>query len=326
MPPRTTSYPSHPASPAAPAGHPPFAPRVGARAAIAVGLADVRRDPDAAAELVTQARLWTPARCLEVAPGWVRVRLPDYEGWVRATEVDAPGRATARVAVVVEDYVVIYADSVRRATAPIEGRWRASDIELPLHTAHVTTILPLAQFRPPVYSERLPVHLPGGRLGWIKPYGVELRSRDQALPPLGPAAVLAVAYSLLNVKYLWGGASLWGIDCSGLSQLCWRAAGATIPRDADQQYAAIPYLVERGDLRPGDLLFFAVRGSINHVGVALGGEHLIHASGSAKRVTINSLDPADPDYSPLLAQMYAGARRPMPDQPNPPATEDQEAR
>jgi cell wall-associated NlpC family hydrolase len=103
------------------------------------------------------------------------------------------------------------------------------------------------------------------------------------------------------------------LDCSGLAQLCYRYAGGAILRDADQQYASIPYMVERGDLRAGDLAFFARDGRIVHVGVMLDASQMLHADGSVRhQVTINTLDPDGEDYSARLAHLYAGARRPLP--------------
>ena len=67
-------------------------------AVIAVPLADVRREPDAASELVTQALLGIPAVRLAADPSgtWIRVRLPDYEGWVPADALVArPGEPAA---------------------------------------------------------------------------------------------------------------------------------------------------------------------------------------------------------------------------------------
>lgn len=303
----------------------PFQPAVGARAAISVGLADVRGDPDPGSELVTQARLWTAARCLELSPGWTRVHLPDYDGWVRATDLGAPGRTTRQVAVVIAEYQPIYANPTRRVSFPIQGSPGVPGLEVVPDVAWVGTVLPLATSRPSTQAEHIGVQLPGGRIGWVKPSAVALRPRRQPFPPLGPAAALALAYEMQGVPYLWGGTSHRGIDCSGLAQLCWRMGGATIPRDADQQYAAIPYVVEHGDLRPGDLLFFAERGRIDHVAILFEGQRFIHATGGTKRVTMNSLDPTADDYSPLLARMYAGARRPMPDMPDAPAPATKEA-
>jgi cell wall-associated NlpC family hydrolase len=120
---------------------------------------------------------------------------------------------------------------------------------------------------------------------------------------------VALARRLLDVPYLWGGCSALGIDCSALAQLACRAGGVILPRDADQQYEGMPFVVDRASVRLGDLVFFADKGAITHVGIALDNITLLHASGSGESVIITSLDPAEGGYSARLAGMYAGARR-----------------
>lgn len=90
----------------------------------------------------------------------------------------------------------------------------------------------------------------------------------------------AYAKSLLNTPYLWGGRGPLGIDCSGFTQLVYSLVGHAIPRDAYQQ-AEIGETIAFVDLaKPGDLLFFDNDdGRINHVGIALGENQIIHASG-----------------------------------------------
>ncbi|MEU0548154.1 NlpC/P60 family protein [Micromonospora sp. NPDC005979] len=89
-------------------------------------------------------------------------------------------------------------------------------------------------------------------------------------PPSGPASAadaLAVAQRLLDVAYIWGGLSAYGIDCSGLVHLAWRRFGVLLPRDADDQAVATTPL-DLGAERPGDLYFFARPGrKIHHIGI-----------------------------------------------------------
>ena len=157
---------------------------------------------------------------------------------------------------------------------------------------------------------QLRVALPGGGDGWLAGVDAEIRPRVQPFPYVGPQAAVAHARRYLGTPYLWGGVTVDGADCSGFVQVCWRAAGCDIPRDAGPQFEALPYLVGRGELLPGDLLFFGRGGAITHVALSLGGERFIHAKGSPEsRVLINSFDPRDADYSPTLAAIYMGARR-----------------
>ena len=286
----------------------PTAPRATRRRvtirAIAMGVADVRGAPDGRAELVTQALLGARAEVLETAAnGWARVRLADYEGWVESAHLVAPARLRERVAVIAVPSATLYA----RATG-VAARGEV----------FATTILPLAHDlddpgAPP--TSRTRVALPGGRYAWLAPGMFDERPASEPFPARGVAAALELARDLLGTPYLWGGVTARGIDCSGLTQLACREGGVTIPRDADEQYAALPYVVDRGGVRAGDLLYFAGRGRITHVGLALDNMLLLHANGYTHSVAITSLDPADGGYSADLAGWYAGARRPFLDAP-----------
>ncbi len=151
--------------------------------------------------------------------------------------------------------------------------------------------------------------LPGGRSAWVAADAVEARPAADPFPLRGAETAVALARRLLGVPYLWGGCSTLGIDCSALAQLACRAGGVILPRDADQQYQGMPFVVDRASVRLGDLVFFADKGAITHVGIALDNMTLLHASGSGEHVIITALDPAEGGYSARLAGMYAGARR-----------------
>jgi cell wall-associated NlpC family hydrolase len=94
------------------------------------------------------------------------------------------------------------------------------------------------------------------------------------------------ALEFLNVPYLWGGKSVFGIDCSGFVQLVFRLYDLNLPRDAYQQ-AEIGELIDSKEARQGDLAYFTnEKGKIIHVGIVLDNETIIHASG---RVRIDQL-------------------------------------
>ena len=103
-----------------------------------------------------------------------------------------------------------------------------------------------------------------------------------------PEMMVDYAKLLLGAPYLWGGRCAMGIDCSGLTQVCARLCGLLLPRDANQQIACGELVYFLQETQPGDLAFFGDEdGRITHVGIVMGDEQIIHASG---QVRIDFLD------------------------------------
>jgi cell wall-associated NlpC family hydrolase len=101
------------------------------------------------------------------------------------------------------------------------------------------------------------------------------------LMPLGqhlPDPV-TVAESLLHSPYLWGGNSRAGLDCSGLVQLAFAAAGIALPGDSDLQQATGQDIPADAALRRGDLIFWK-----GHVAIIVDDHRLIHANGHSMSV------------------------------------------
>jgi cell wall-associated NlpC family hydrolase len=111
------------------------------------------------------------------------------------------------------------------------------------------------------------------------------------------AAIVADAQRFVGVRYLWGGTSAFGFDCSGLLHLVFKSHGVLIPRDADAQ-AQRGRAVSRTTLRPGDLVFYGVR-HVHHVAMYVGGGRILEAPNSASSVRVVRIRWND----------YAGARR-----------------
>ena len=128
-----------------------------------------------------------------------------------------------------------------------------------------------------------------------------------AAAPVSGLALLETARRFLGLPYLWGGTSGFGVDCSGFVYLVHRFHGILIPRDAAPQRdhgGGLP--VERADLQPGDLVFFAHdggKGAVHHVGMYAGAGRMIHAPSSGRVVEEIPLD------TPPYGEKYAGARR-----------------
>lgn len=99
---------------------------------------------------------------------------------------------------------------------------------------------------------------------------------------LGSLNLEDLCRSLLNVPYLWGGKNLMGIDCSGFTQVVFRAMGIRLNRDASQQFLQGEEVLF-DQMQKGDLAFFANdKGAITHVGIILEDQYIIHASGKVR--------------------------------------------
>lgn len=101
-------------------------------------------------------------------------------------------------------------------------------------------------------------------------------------------AIAARAMRYLNTAYLWGGRSVFGIDCSGFVQQVFRFFQIALPRDAYQQAAVGEPVGFLQETKCGDLAFFDnEEGKITHVGLLLTPDTIIHSSG---KVRIDQID------------------------------------
>ncbi|TKV60713.1 hypothetical protein FDO65_03245 [Nakamurella flava] len=125
--------------------------------------------------------------------------------------------------------------------------------------------------------------------------------------------VVAAAKRWLGTQYAWGGGdsdgptlgirdggvadrygdyNKVGFDCSGLALYAWAQVGVYLPHYSGYQYQGQPK-VSRGDLQPGDLVFWAYNtsdpGTIHHVAIYLGDNQIIEAPNSGSYVRISSM-------------------------------------
>lgn len=134
------------------------------------------------------------------------------------------------------------------------------------------------------------VHLANNQEAWI---------HSECFAPRPEQNPTELALRLLDTPYVWGGRSAWGLDCSGLVQLVHQYFGQPLPRDSDQQQAALEAVKEP---QRGDLAFFP-----GHVGIMLDQHQMLHANGKYMRVTINTL--GEGEYGQMLKNTCTGFGR-----------------
>jgi cell wall-associated NlpC family hydrolase len=121
-------------------------------------------------------------------------------------------------------------------------------------------------------------------------------------PPSAPL-LIATALSYRGVPYRNGGSDPAGFDCSGFVQWVFAQHGVAMPREVRDQFE-FGDKVKRGDVEPGDLVFFeTVSKGASHVGIALGNDQFVHAPSSRGVVRIERYT------SEYWQKRYVGARR-----------------
>ncbi|MRN57323.1 NlpC/P60 family protein [Paenibacillus sp. LC-T2] len=108
----------------------------------------------------------------------------------------------------------------------------------------------------------------------------------------------------IGTKYVSGGISTNGFDCSGFTMYVFDKIGIDLPHQSGSQYQ-MGSAISRDEIRPGDLVFFNTTGKgVSHVGIYVGDGKFAHAS-SSRGVTISSLNDS------YYVSRYVGAKRIM---------------
>jgi len=115
--------------------------------------------------------------------------------------------------------------------------------------------------------------------------------------------VVLEAKKYCGIQYRWGGKTTLGIDCSGLTSMCYMFQGILIYRDAKIINGFPVKEIPFHKKKKGDLLYFP-----GHIAMCIEGDRYIHATAKSGSdgVVMNSLNPNDPDYREDLAKsLYA---------------------
>ena len=245
----------------------------------------VRENPSEGAEQLTQLLFAEPCEVLDRLPRWTKIRstLDGQEGWVDFKMVSP---ASSLIASSPHRLEAVVAAPMAAAT-PMDG---GADLLLTLGT-------PL-----PNYSHGTFEVL--GQQYLIDPTCVnnttQLLNSDLSRAEL-LNNVCAIAQTLLNAPYLWGGKNAMGMDCSGFTQVVYATQGINLLRNAREQMTQGELVPSLAEAQPGDLAFFdhADRDpkatNISHVGVLLSPTEIIHCSGCVHIDTIDEMGIHLPD-------------------------------
>ena len=212
--------------------------------------------------VVTQVLYGEKVIVLAVQRGWAKVAVPGqpspldrrgYPGWLPLRQLVTGYDRRGRTLTVV----------TRKATLHLSSR--------KLVLSYGTLLRVTGTHSAGAWSVRTP-----DGPGWI------LRSKLASPPPLTGEHVVTEAKRFIGLRYLWGGTSAWGFDCSGLVWGVFHALGKTVPRDTGPQSRAGKRVT--GALRPGDLVFYG--SPAVHVAIVAGNGLMIESPDSAHAVRV----------------------------------------
>ena len=137
-----------------------------------------------------------------------------------------------------------------------------------------------------------------------KPAPAAGRSVPQLSVGSGGGTIVANAMKYLGYRYVFGGTSPSGFDCSGFVYYIHNHSGAPVGRGMWQQYNGGSH-ISMSSLQPGDTLFFAntYMPGLSHDGIYIGNGQMIHASDESTGVTISNI------YTSYWQAHYVGATR-----------------
>lgn len=223
-------------------------------AIILLPLAPMRAEASDKAELVNQMLFGDTCKVLQREEKWsyVKCTVDGYEGWIDNKQLHLIDESTYNE---VNDWMIV-------TDTPLEI----------------------------ILVDKKPMRIPmGSRLpdkNEVTIDGVLINHFYEELDD--PLEIQDIAILYHGAPYLWGGKTVFGVDCSGFVQTVFKVYGIDLPRNASQQACVGDKIENLSDIQVNDLCFFKNdEGKIVHVGIYAGNNEIIHASGC---VRIDKLD------------------------------------
>jgi hypothetical protein len=222
----------------------------------------MRKEPSHRSEMVSQLLFGEYAEILEEQDQFLKVKClyDDYEGWVQANQLT---KVTEEQIFSTNQYIGVHYEKVFLNQRPIN---------LPF-------AVPVYQIEPEYlqFGNTQVRYNVSGDVIW-----------DAEQQPFNKNNLDYIINLFLDTPYLWGGKSIFGIDCSGFVQQVFKLFGIKLLRDAYLQAQQGSLVETLEETKLGDLAFFHnEKGRVTHVGIILEGHQIVHASG---KVRIDTLD------------------------------------
>jgi cell wall-associated NlpC family hydrolase len=135
-----------------------------------------------------------------------------------------------------------------------------------------------------------------------------IRGTVQFAPASATSGPAAFALQFVGSRYVWGGSSPRGFDCSGFTKYVYAQFGVSLPHSSAGQYSTSygAAISDPAALQPGDIVFFVntYRRGISHVGIYIGGGNVVQALTPGRGVGVASLNER------YWSSRYYGAIRP----------------
>jgi len=227
----------------------------------------MRKTAEESAEMVSQMLFGDTFRILEEQPRWYFVErdFDGYQGWIdfkTATLIDE--KEYDKYVAESEDALLLR-QPYNPITKTVNGIPGAS------HLSWGSRIFNMDDTGVMFKMEGIRFDVPN--MTYVNPVKANTMSRKAC-----SKYILQQAQLLLNVPYLWGGISAFGLDCSGFIQTLFRFVGIALPRDASQQYK-VGTEIKFEEIEVGDLAFFGKEGRVSHVGLVADNGRILHVSG-----------------------------------------------
>ena len=220
-----------------------------------LSVVSVRLTADVTSELITQLLYGDYYKLIETRKFWSKIRITydGIEGWIDNQQIHQ---------ITEEEYHLIHKSKKRKFSSDLVS----------FVSTQESMLIPLVLGSSIEHSNLLNHNFEGNYINQT----------------IDKKELITIASLYLNAPFLWGGKTPFGIDCSGFTQMVYKINGHNLLRSASQQATQGEPLSFIEESEPGDLAFFDNNdGVIDHVGIIMQNNYIIHASG---KVRIDRID------------------------------------